>query len=159
MAQGIAQKLGVQFDVNASWIQRLTERHGIMSKFVCGEAASVPEDVVTQWLDTTLTDILRNYQPDDVFNADEIGWFYRCLPNWTHAFKGGTCSGGKQSKKRLTLLLGANMMGTQKLPVFVIGKSANPMCFKNVKMLPVLFKANKRTWMMGALFLEWLQKL
>ena len=159
IAQGIAQELGIDFEVNASWIQRVKERHGISYKLLCGEAASVPEDLVTPWVQKTLPDILAKYAPEDCFNVDETGLFYRCLPNRTHAFKGDTCSGGKQSKERLTLLLGSNMTGTQKLPPFVIGKSENPRCFKNAKSLPVAYKANKRAWMTSILFVEWLQKL
>ena len=103
MAQGIAQELGVDFEVNASWIQRCKERHGITFKLVCGEAASVPEDLVAPWIKTTLPGILAKYTPENVFNADETGLFYRCLPNRTHAFKGETCSGAVETWIRLEI--------------------------------------------------------
>ncbi|XP_044590927.1 tigger transposable element-derived protein 4-like [Cotesia glomerata] len=36
----------------------------------------------------------------------------------------------------------------------VIGKSKNPRCFKNIKKLPVTYKANKSAWMTSQLFEE-----
>ncbi|KAJ8884575.1 hypothetical protein PR048_016432 [Dryococelus australis] len=66
------------------------------------------------------------------------GW-YCCalflLLNKTFSFKGEKCIGGKRSKERVTILLGANIDGCEKLPL-VIGKAAKPRCFKNIKSLP-----------------------
>ena len=69
----------------------------------------------------------------DVFNADETGLFYLCLPDKTLSFKGQQCSGGKQSKERITVRVACSSNGSEKLPLFVIGKSIKPRCFKNVK--------------------------
>ena len=62
----------------------------------------------------------------------KLGYFFRLLPDKTFEFKDVKCHGGKQSKDRLTALVCANMSGTDKLPMFIIGKSQNPRCFKNV---------------------------
>ena len=43
--------------------------------------------------------------------------------------------------------------------MFVIGKSKKPRCFKNVKQLPCRYRAQKKTWMTGVLFEEWVRKL
>jgi hypothetical protein len=56
------------------------------------------------------------------------------------------------SKDRLTALVCANMSGTDKLPMFVIGKSQNPRCFKNVKSLPTEYVTNKK--MFESLFFQ-----
>ena len=55
----------------------------------------------------------------------------------------------KQSKERISVLVGANMTGTEKLKLLdlVIGKSEKPRCFKNVKTLPVVYKNNTKAWM------------
>ena len=53
----------------------------------------------------------------------------------------------------------ANQAGTDKLPLMIIGKAANPRCFKNVKTLPCTYKSNKKAWMTSEIFIEWLQKL
>ena len=39
------------------------------------------------------------------------------------------------------------MNGSKKLPLLLIGKSANPRCFKNVKNNPIEYLANKKAWM------------
>ncbi len=45
-------------------------------------------------------------------------------------FKGETCSGGKLSKERITILLCANIWTALKeKKVVIIGKSANPQSF------------------------------
>uniref|UniRef100_A0A8C4QV77 HTH CENPB-type domain-containing protein n=1 Tax=Eptatretus burgeri TaxID=7764 RepID=A0A8C4QV77_EPTBU len=62
-------------------------------------------------------------------------------------------------KIRVTLLVGANMDGTDKLPLYAIGKSKNPRAFKSVKHLPVAYSANKKAWITSALFEQWLVKL
>ena len=50
------------------------------------------------------------------------------------------------------------MDGTDCLTPFVIGKSANPRCFKNVKTLPVTYWNNK-AWITGYLWTEWIRSL
>ena len=53
----------------------------------------------------------------DIFNVDETSLFYNCTPDKTLTFKGDRCSGGKNSKERITLLIGANMDGTKKTAI------------------------------------------
>lgn len=70
--------------------------------------------------------------------------------------KGKECSGGKYGKERITIVVGANMSGTEKLKLFVIGKAKKPRCFKGIKSLPVDYRSNKKAWMNSSLFSEWL---
>ena len=49
------------------------------------------------------------------------------------------------------------MDGTEKLEPLVIGKSANPKCFKSVRSLPVEYRSNAKAWMTAALWTEWLK--
>nr|XP_037289103.1 tigger transposable element-derived protein 4-like [Rhipicephalus microplus]XP_037290254.1 tigger transposable element-derived protein 4-like [Rhipicephalus microplus] len=44
------------------------------------------------------------------------------------------------------------MSGTEKLPMLVIGKLKAPRCFKGVKFLPVLYEADKKSWVTQQLF-------
>jgi hypothetical protein len=59
----------------------------------------------------------------------------------------------------MTVLVGANMDGSEKLPLLVIGKSGKPRCFKNVKNLPCKNRSNKTAWMTSDLFDEYLKAL
>ena len=70
---------------------------------------------------------IARYISDNIYNADKMGLFYKCLPNKTYTLKGENAScNRKESKDRLTILVAANMSGTDKLMPLVIGKSANP---------------------------------
>ncbi|XP_022167245.1 tigger transposable element-derived protein 4-like [Myzus persicae] len=55
--------------------------------------------------------------------------------------------GGENSKKRVTILLGSNMTGTDKIKPLLIGKSAKPRCFKGIKTYPLDYESNKKAWM------------
>jgi hypothetical protein len=50
------------------------------------------------------------------------------------------------------------MTGTVKKKLLVIGKSKNLRCFKNIKRLPVTYKANKSAWMTSTIFEEKIRK-
>ena len=76
----------------------------------------------------------------------------------TFHFKGQTCSGGKNSKVRLTGMTAGNAIG-EKLPMFAIGKSKSPRCFKHIKNLPCKYKSQKKSWMDNQIFEEWVRKL
>ena len=127
-------------------------------KTVVGESDSVQPEMVASWFETILPTILSNYKLEDIFNADEFGLFYQCLPNKTLHLKSEKCSGGKNSKIRIAGLAAANAVG-DKLPMFVIGKSKTPRCFKNVSSLPCRYRSQKKSWMDSALFEEWVREL
>ena len=47
----------------------------------------------------------------------------------------------------------------EKLPMFVIGKAKSPRCFKRVKHLPCRYRSQKKSWMDGILFEEWVREI
>lgn len=146
------------FKASTGWLDGFKERNKISFKFVCGESGAVNKQDANQWK-KDLEEMIQDRNPKDIFNVDETGLFYKCTPDRTLAFKDEKCHGGKLSKERITLLVGANMDGTEKLPLLMIGKAANPRCFKNVKSKPVEYVNSSRAWMTGSLFENWLLKL
>ncbi|XP_050672958.1 tigger transposable element-derived protein 4-like [Leptidea sinapis] len=78
-------------------------------------------------------------------------------PDRTLKFKGENCSGGKMSKTRLTIMVAANMTGSCKRKLLVIGKSKKPRCFKNIRSLPVTYENNVKSWMTSEIFEKWLR--
>lgn len=162
-AKFFATSLGIAenaFECSSGWLERFKGRHNIAFKKICGESKSVQEnsDEMNEWKNK-LSNLLNDYSPDQIYNADETGLFFRLLPDKTLEFKDVKCSGGKQSKERLTALVCANMSGNDKLPILVIGKSKNPRCFKNVKSLPTEYVANKKAWMTSEFFINWLHQV
>ena len=159
-AEDLAQKLSDNsFKGNTGWLDRFKARHGIVCRAISGESAVVDTDTANEWISTKLPALTKSYKPCDIFNADETGLFYKLLPAKTLQFKGESCHGGKRSKERITLLVAANMDGSEKLELLTIGKFENPRCFKGIKSLPVTYKANKRAWMTSQIFIEWIRTL
>ena len=97
-------------------------------KTINGESASVTTEMTAPWNETTLPTLLSNYKLEDIFNADEFGLFYKCLPSKTYHLSREKCSGGKNTKVRLTGMVAASATG-EKLGIFVIRKSKKPWCF------------------------------
>ena len=145
------------FHASDGWLDRWKKRNSIAFKVVAGESASVSEEMVAPWIETTLPTILSQFKPEDIYNVDECGLFYQALPNRTLHLSKEKCHGGKQSKVRIIVLCGANAVVGNKLPLFVFGKSKQPRCFKGVKNLPCRYR-HQKSWMDAELFPEWLQE-
>jgi transposase-like protein/uncharacterized membrane protein len=143
---------------SVGWLDRFKKRHCITYKSVCGERQSVDEATTLSWTEEVLKPTLAKYKSVDVFNADETGLFWRLLPDKTFSFKNEKCYGGKKSKERITVVVCSNMDGSEKWPLFVIGKFKSPRCFKGLKKLCVNYRANSKAWMTSELFSEWLQE-
>ena len=157
-AKTFGGQLGVQdFGYSKGWLQKFKKRHIISKHVAHGEADSADPVVVTQGR-LQLQEDLTTYDPDDIYNMDETGLFYRLLPNSTLAT--GPVSGKKKQKQRITVALCANATGTDKLTPLVIGKSERPQCFGKTfnPSVYVTYTNNKKAWMTGAVFQDWLSK-
>jgi hypothetical protein len=99
-ATKIALNLKIEnFKASNGWLGRFKMHHGITCEFVCGESGSVGEETVEHWKES-LPNLLQDYEPRNIFNADETGPFYNLLPNKT-CMKGEPCHGSKKSKEIL----------------------------------------------------------
>ncbi|XP_021695375.1 tigger transposable element-derived protein 4-like [Aedes aegypti] len=145
-----------EFKGSSGWLTKFVKRQKLSFKKICGESAAVDTEMTDEWVNSTLPGLIDEYEPHNIFNADETGLFYKCLPDKTFTFQKESCHGGKFSKQRLSVMCAANMDGSEKLPLLVIGKSKNPRCFKNVKSLPVLYESNTKAWMTSLIFEKWL---
>ncbi|GBN33203.1 Tigger transposable element-derived protein 4 [Araneus ventricosus] len=123
--------LNIEFKASNGWLENFTKKQNIVFRKLCSESAWVDASSCEVWL-SELPSLLKDYKADDVFNADENGLFFQCLPNKTAAFKGEECHGGKQSKLRVTVLLAANQSGKEKLPPLKIGRSKKLRCFAKI---------------------------
>ena len=120
-------------------------RYGATFKNISGESRSVTEEMTAPGTQTTLPTILFRYPLENIFNVDEFGFFYQCLPNKKLHLKGEKRSGGKHSKIRLTGLAAGNAYG-ESLLMFVIGKANKQRCFKGVRSLPCRYRAQSNSW-------------
>lgn len=100
---------------------------------------SIDAALVDEWLPL----LSKEFSTSDIFNANETGLFWRMLPDSTMAYHKEQVRGGKQSKERVTVLVGASATG-EKLPLLVIGRSKNPRCFlKDHTKLPIMNWSHK----------------
>ncbi|KAL4103570.1 hypothetical protein QTP88_018931 [Uroleucon formosanum] len=157
-AAEFAKNLGLTFQASSGWLEKFKLRNGIVEKIISGESAAVSEVDCEHYQTNILPSLLKEYDSKDIFNADEFGLFFKCTPDRTLTFKGDTCHGGKKSKERVTVMVGANMTGTEKLKLLVIGKSKQPRCFKkkNMQSLPVTYAYNKKAWMLSTIYESWI---
>ncbi|KAK9704378.1 DDE superfamily endonuclease [Popillia japonica] len=112
-------------DFSSGWLYRFQKRHGISAHVISCEKNKVNEQTVDEWKQEFRL-IRQHYSDKDVFNIDETGVFYNLLPERTLDFKGKKCYGGTKSKERLTAVLCCNADGSEKLKLWIVGKSKYP---------------------------------
>ena len=88
-----------------------------------------------------------------------MGLYYQISPNQTLSTK--PIHNEKKDKTRITVLLGTNAIGTDKLKSWVIGnaKYLRPLSKINMKRLSVYYHRNSKVWMNLTVFGEVLRKL
>ncbi|UYV83999.1 TIGD1 [Cordylochernes scorpioides] len=160
------------------WFERFKIRHSLHSLKLKGEQASGDVDAAQEY-PANFAEIINDnsYTPDQVFNADESGLFWKKMPERTYVskfYKSASESrdfgiiiwlrdpgiGGpshKAAKDRITILFCSNASGDYIMKPLVINKSKMPRAFKgvNINNLPVYWRANKKGWVTAAMFTEW----
>ncbi|XP_013915491.1 PREDICTED: tigger transposable element-derived protein 3-like, partial [Thamnophis sirtalis] len=105
----------------------------------------------SRWESTTLPCILSHYDLPNVYACGETGVLFRATPEDLAGRR------GSEAHDQLTVLLCANMDGSDKKDVLIVGKAARP--FGGLRGLSsATYKTNSRAWMTPAIFSEWLQK-
>lgn len=69
-----------EFTASNGWLDRFKKRFNIKSNVISGEAGGVREETVTSWQER-LPNILSGYSPENIFNMDETGQFFRAPLN------------------------------------------------------------------------------
>lgn len=146
------------FVASNGWLEKWLKRRNIHQSCLSGDR-EVSEDQVADWK-MRLPQICEGYSPENVFNADETGLFYRAFPSKSMVVRGQDAAGIKIKKDRITALLCVGAKGETLKPL-VIGRSAKPRCFQGIDVasLGVDYKFNKKAWMTDAMFTEWANKL
>ncbi|XP_032227460.2 tigger transposable element-derived protein 6-like [Nematostella vectensis] len=98
-----------------------------------GEDGDVSLETLESW-NERVREITRGWKPENVWNMDETGSFWKGLPDSSLNERGKRCNGGKSAKQRNAWAFFANSTGEKEDPI-VIGNAAKPRCFKNMKNL------------------------
>jgi hypothetical protein len=83
------------------WLTGFKRRHSITWHTYHGEAASVPESIYHEM--EAIQAICDTYKPDDIYDMDETGLYWRRMPNGGLSSEGR--SGQERDKTRISLLL------------------------------------------------------
>ncbi|POW17221.1 hypothetical protein PSTT_00543 [Puccinia striiformis] len=157
-ANKFANLLSIDLKLSNGWLYKFKNRFRINRVELHGEAGSVDsnqaEDARKQILELT-----RDYEPQNIYNADETGLLYKMPPNKSLATE--AYSGLKGSKVRLTYHLCCNADGSDKLEPLVIGHAKKPRSFgkKQASFWGYDYHFNKTAWMTATIMSPWLQKL
>lgn len=86
------------FKVSRGWFYRFLQRNGISKKVrLYGEAGPVNPAAVREQM-IKVCNILRKYDPDQIYNRDEFGFLYNHLPNLTYLVPEETEKDGRITK-------------------------------------------------------------
>ncbi|XP_055501907.1 jerky protein-like [Leucoraja erinacea] len=150
-------KLTEQCAFSEGWLRNFKDRHGIRKPSVSGEPKSANHTFAEDFGEFFKPLIQKHkLSPDQVYNADETGLLWRCLPN--SMLDGGDekCAQGfKRNKDRIAVLVCGNASGRHKLKLFVVGKYKKSRAFNGITYLPVVYDAQENARMTAELFKEW----
>ena len=105
--------------------------------------------------------IISKYDPENVYNMDETGLFFRLLPKYTLLMPFEDDSRTREKKKakeRLSLVVCANATGTHKIPGTLIEKTKFPACIKN-REWPVKYISRNKAWMDVSTCWKWFEEV
>jgi hypothetical protein len=152
-AKNIASTLSISdsdFKASWQWLSCFRTRQGLQKMLLHGEGAEVDKnDPELLSALEELYSIIAQYNPENVYNMDEIGLFFRLLPRYPILMPNEDISstrGKKKAKDRVSLIVCANAFGTHKIPYVMIGKSKEPMCIKD-RNWPVPYFNQAKAWM------------
>ena len=90
---------------------------------------------------------------------DETGLNYRLLPRQTYIHKNEKAAKGTKnmkSKERVTLYIATNAMGSQKVPLAMIGTAKNPRCFgRNLQKAKFPYLSQQKAWSDTTTYKKW----
>lgn len=148
------------FTASRGWFDRYKKRSNLRGVVkMSGEAASADSEAANIFIENFRAIVEEGgYLPQQIFNVDETGLFWKRMPTRTYiSMEEKSIPGFKMAKDRMTLLLGGNSSGDFKVKPMLVYHSENPRALKGLSKhrLPVIWKANKKAWVTQKIFLEW----
>jgi hypothetical protein len=144
------------FKASSGWLDKFKNRYGIRQLSITGEKLSSDVAAVEPFKNV-LRNKIKEMQlcPDQIYNADESGLFWKLLPQRTLVHQAeASAPGRKMSKERITFMPCCNASGTHKMRLLVLGKSQKPRAFGS-EPLPVTYKGQKKAWITKEIFKDW----
>uniref|UniRef100_A0A668TE05 HTH CENPB-type domain-containing protein n=1 Tax=Oreochromis aureus TaxID=47969 RepID=A0A668TE05_OREAU len=147
-----------EFRASHGWFDRFKKRTGIHSVVRHGEAESSDQEAAEEFL-KKFEELINQegYIPQQIFNCDETGLFWKKMPRRTYiTVEEKKMPGHKPMKDRLTLALCANASGDSKVKPLLVCHSENLRAFKQHKILKerleVMWRSNPTAWVTRQFF-------
>lgn len=116
-----------------------------------GPVAIAPATLATVTVDSVqkIRERIASYSVQDVYAMQETGLFYKIEPD-----------ASKRHSARVTVVLCANADGSDRREPLVIGMHKQPASFrdKSAESYGFYYRSNKRSWMTGLLFRDWISR-
>ncbi|XP_059570207.1 tigger transposable element-derived protein 1-like isoform X1 [Alligator mississippiensis] len=147
-----------EFPAASGWLWRFKARYHL-SNFTSfpSERSSVNLTAAEEFR-KRFSGMVQGYSPHQVFNASELGLFWKKMPIKTFTTLDQKAAPRvKPSKDRLVLMFCANASGNLALRPLLVYRAQQPRVLKNTTMerLPVVWKWNKKAGMTAAIFEDW----
>jgi hypothetical protein len=127
------------FKASNGFISRFKDRNAIIFHTFHGESDRVPDLLCNEWINSKILQLTQHFSPKDISNGDEFGLFWRILSNKLYTLKGKKVNDGKNSKERISVFVGSNMNGSEKLKFLMIGRAKQPLCFRGKQSIPIIY--------------------
>ena len=138
------------FTASNGWLEKFKQTYRLRETRITGEADDVPRMTIQSWIER-LPELTAEYELKDIWDMDELGLFFKALPEKGLVQKSKKCKGGKKSKQRFTAVFFVAADGSIVSQPIVIWKSTSLRCFKNIqdKTRPsmVYYFSNDKAWM------------
>ena len=104
-----------------------------------------------------LRTLAGEYNEEDIYNIDETGLFWRMTPSRGLSIQ--PRAGLKKDKSRISLVVCTNAIGSDKLPIWCIGKHKTPRALWNISVSTMggEWRWNKKAWMNTVIIVDWLK--
>ncbi|XP_061680365.1 tigger transposable element-derived protein 1-like [Syngnathoides biaculeatus] len=157
--RGDSPPRGRSFLASKGWFEKFQKRYGLKSVALFDDASSADDDAARRYTEEEFPNLISEggYLPEQVFNMDKTGLFWKRMPSRTFLFKDEVKRPGfKPHKDRVTVIMCGNAAGFMLTPGLIY-KAKNPRALKtkNKALLPVYWMHNPKACMTKALTLEW----
>jgi len=161
-----AEQIAADLDINGfkgslGYVQGWAQRHQLVNVRLHGAAGSVDMDEARLRM-TAIRSTLETFDAEFIYNMDETGLFYLAVPStsFVRVSDRRRVRGSKaiKAKERVTLVLAVNATGTHKIPVALLGRAKQPLCFRPAGCVsPLPYFHQRNSWMDGEVFKKWLE--
>nr|XP_061806456.1 tigger transposable element-derived protein 1-like [Nerophis lumbriciformis] len=153
------------FKASRGWFENFKKRSGIRYVVRKRETLRADKEGAKKFVEEFQSFVGKEgFLPQQVFNCDETGLFWKKMPKRTYITREEkSLPGHKPMKDRLTLLLCTNASGDLKVKPLLVYHSETPRAFKknNVQKnkLNVMWRSNPKALVTQQFFTEWFQEV